>query len=1533
MCCCTTKSYRHIKQFILETMEPNRWAAQSIKVSYNRLNATWNIEGSSVDSYSLKATTTFGTKRKNFYEILRCSLNLQAVKVVDYIEDVDGKKKAVPNVKETRLAQDKQQQIETTFKDWIYRDPVRRRRLVDYYNTHYNNLRPREYDGSFLRFPGMSPEISLRPHQRNVVARILFGGNTLVAHSVGAGKTMVMGAAAMEKKRLGLCNKTLIIVPNHLTEQMGSELLSLYPNANILVATKRDFEKDRRKLFCSRIATGNYDIVIMGHSQFSRIPLSIERQQKFLQDEIERYTQEIASAKKEKSGQDLSVKQMEATKKRLQSHLEELMDSPKDDVVTFEQLGVDSLMVDEAHEFKNLAVTTKMQNVAGISTSESQKATDLLMKCQYLDEITGGRGLVFCTGTPISNSPVELYTMMRYLQASTLRAHDLLSFDAWAANFGQTTTSIELAPEGTGYRSKTRFSRFFNLPELISMWKLATDVQTSDMLNLQVPDLEGGKATAVMCPPTELQKESIQALGERAEKVRAGNVDPHTDNMLKITTDGRKLALDQRLLNPLLPDVPENKATACASKVFEIWQNTMATQSTQLIFSDLATPSTGEWNVYDDIRDKLIAKGIPKEQIAFIHDANTDAKKATLFAKVRAGKVRILMGSTQKMGAGTNVQTKLIALHHLDVPWRPSDIEQREGRILRQGNENPSVQIYRYATEGSFDAYSWQLIENKQKFISQIMTSKSPARSCQDLDEVALSYAEIKALCAGNPLIKEKMELDNEVARLSTLRSSHMSQIFELQDKIAIGYPASIQKVEESLDAVSKDIDVYRANSRFNPDGSEKFSAIVMGTTYTERKAADAALRDALQGATAGDVIIGQYRGFNIHAYYDAKAVSFMGYLQGEQKYNFEFNPKENFSSFRHLLEKLSDTQALDQERFTILNKNLEDAKEAVNQPFAYEKEFQTKLARLNELNTILATAVIELLNRQPLAVRDVKAGHGQHGDAHFMEPEEVKRVYQEIQQGHETQPAMLVGASKSTWLVDTSDQSVLMVAPPGAGKSTSLYIPTITYNARVNLRTHDAQGIGQGASMVLVSVKDDLYTITGAELKKCGYRVLKLDLRNVFCSCHFNLLYRVNIEIDAWRKEQDAKQRAVHYATAERYAKVIASAIIGNTGSVNSGDSSEYFNETARGLITGLVLLVSQYGHDGERHIVSVFNLIVELAGADNPEKGNTVQKSRLAAMLEGVTDRRIKGYISTTTSADIRTTLNIVSSALSKLLKFVDAELEQLICTHDNDLDAEQFIERPTAIFLIAPDENETRHFLASLFVRFLTDDLIALAERQGGHCPRPFYYFLDEFGNFPAIPGVTSLFSAIRSRGGRILVAVQSYSQFLLKYDKNVTEIIKDNCQILLNTFVSPSAQDTATSISKMLGDETILTGSSSRSDGKTTSSHQLMGRPLMSPAQMVRIQRDTWIVEKAGYAPMKTHLEGYWKYLSLAPQEQDSTGENDYLEIKLLSTESLRQALGSAPARPHAPSAATREPRRKLGASRREAAALYPGKFNP
>lgn len=696
-----------VRQFVLELMQPNAWVAQHIQVHYEPVTARWSVTGGRMDSVNVRATATYGTKRRSFYDLLQSSLNMQPARVDDYVEEPDGKKRAVPNVKETRLAQDKQKQIEAAFRDWIFKDPDRRRRLTAYYNEHYNNLRPREYDGSFLTFPGMNPEITLRPHQRNAVARILFGGNTLVAHAVGAGKTIVMGAAAMEKKRLGLCSKTMIVVPNHLTEQIGSELLTLYPNANILVAAKRDFEKDRRKLFCSRIATGNYDIVILGHSQFTRLPLSDERQQQFLRDEIEQFTEVINAAKKERTGQELTVKQLERAKKSLESRLEKLMDAPKDDAVTFEELGVDSLMVDEAHQFKNLAVQTKMQNVSGITTAESRKATDLLMKCQYLDEITGGKGVVFCTGTPISNSAAELYTMMRYIQADTLREHGLYAFDAWAANFGETVSAMELAPEGTGYRMKTRFARFNNLPELISMWKLAADVQTADMLKLEVPELEGGKPTVIMCPPTELQKHTIQALGERAEAVRAGSVDPHMDNMLKITTDGRKLALDQRLLNPALPDDPGSKANACADKVYEIWAQTRERRSTQLIFSDLATSGTGAWNVYDDIRDKLIARGVPKEEIAYIHDANTDAKKAALFARVRAGKVRVLLGSTQKMGAGTNVQTKLIALHHLDVPWRPSDIEQREGRILRQGNENKRVQIFRYATEGSFDAYSW----------------------------------------------------------------------------------------------------------------------------------------------------------------------------------------------------------------------------------------------------------------------------------------------------------------------------------------------------------------------------------------------------------------------------------------------------------------------------------------------------------------------------------------------------------------------------------------------------------------------------------------------------------------------------------------------------------------------------------------------------------------------------------------------------------------------------------------------------------
>lgn len=945
-----------VRQFVLELMQPNAWVAQHIQVHYEPVTASWSVTGGRMDSVNVRATATYGTKRRSFYDLLQSSLNMQPARVDDYVEEPDGKKRAVPNVKETRLAQDKQKQIEAAFRDWLFKDPDRRRRLAAYYNEHYNNLRPREYDGSFLTFPGMNPEITLRPHQRNAVARILFGGNTLVAHAVGAGKTIVMGAAAMEKKRLGLCSKTMIVVPNHLTEQIGSELLTLYPNANILVAAKRDFEKDRRKLFCSRIATGNYDIVILGHSQFTRLPLSDERQQQFLRDEIEQFTEVINAAKKERTGQELSVKQLERAKKSLESRLEKLMDAPKDDAVTFEELGVDSLMVDEAHQFKNLAVQTKMQNVSGITTAESRKATDLLMKCQYLDEITDGKGVVFCTGTPISNSAAELYTMMRYIQADTLREHGLYAFDAWAANFGETVSAMELAPEGTGYRMKTRFARFNNLPELISMWKLAADVQTADMLKLEVPELEGGKPTVIMCPPTELQKHTIQALGERAEAVRAGSVDPHMDNMLKITTDGRKLALDQRLLNPALPDDPGSKANACADKVYEIWAQTREQRSTQLIFSDLATPGTGAWNVYDDIRDKLIARGVPKEEIAYIHDANTDAKKAALFARVRAGKVRVLLGSTQKMGAGTNVQTKLIALHHLDVPWRPSDIEQREGRILRQGNENKRVQIFRYATEGSFDAYSWQLIENKQRYISQIMTSKTPARSCEALDEATLTYAEVKALCAGNPLIKEKMDLDNEVARLSTLRIAHNAQIYELQDLVSIGYPAAIRRIGQELDALRQDAALFQSSLRKDDKGNEMFSAVIQGVTYTKRADADAALLDACKAAAAGagEKKIGRYCGFDICVGYDPKSIGFAGYLQGGQRYRIELNPKQNFSSFRAVLENISAQIPVKIAAREEIEKNIESAKEAAKQPFAYEEEFQTKLARLNELNILL---------------------------------------------------------------------------------------------------------------------------------------------------------------------------------------------------------------------------------------------------------------------------------------------------------------------------------------------------------------------------------------------------------------------------------------------------------------------------------------------------------------------------------------------------------------------------------------------------
>lgn len=682
----------------------------------------------------------------------------------------------------TQAAQEKQRQICEQFQDWIFKEPERRQRLVAIYNEKFNALRPREYDGSHLKFPGMNPEITLRPHQLNAIAHVLYGNNVLLAHEVGAGKTYEMVASAMEKKRLGLCSKTLIVVPNHLTEQMASEALLLYPNAEILVAKKTDFKKENRKKFCARIATGNYDIIVIGHSQFEKIPLSAERQQMYLQRQIDDVIDQIALLKSSRA-ENFTIKQMERTRKQLKKKLDKLNDQQrKDDVVTFEDLGVDSLMVDEAHYFKNAMIATKMRNVAGISQTESQKSSDMLMKCMYLDEVTGGHGIVFATGTPISNSMTEMYVMMRYLQRGLLEKEGLLNFDSWASTFGESITAIELNPTGTGYRTKTRFARFYNLPELMSLFKMSADIQTADMLHLPVPELVGGKPTNVVLQPSEVQKRMVKGLADRAEKVRSGKVQPTEDNMLRITNDGRKLALDQRLMNPLLPDDPGSKANACVDKVYEIWEKTKEQRSTQMIFCDLSTPKEDGFDVYNDVRDKLVAKGIPKEEVQFIHDADTETKKAELFGKVRNGTVRVLMGSTQKMGAGTNVQTRLIALHHLDCPWRPADIAQRNGRMVRQGNLNKEVSIFIYVTESTFDSYSWQLVENKQKFISQIMTSKSPARSCEDLDEAALTYAEVKALAAGNPMIKEKMDLDIQVARLRTLKAAYTSQHYRLED-------------------------------------------------------------------------------------------------------------------------------------------------------------------------------------------------------------------------------------------------------------------------------------------------------------------------------------------------------------------------------------------------------------------------------------------------------------------------------------------------------------------------------------------------------------------------------------------------------------------------------------------------------------------------------------------------------------------------------------------------------------------------------
>lgn len=848
--------------------------------------------------------------------------------------------------------------IKDKFEEWIFKEPQRRQALVSLYNSKFNCIRPREYDGSNLRFPGMNPEITLRPHQRNAIAHVLYGNNVLLAHEVGAGKTFEMVASAMEKKRLGLCNKTLIVVPNHLTEQMASEALLLYPNAEILVARKTDFEKANRKKFCARIATGNFDIIVIGHSQFEKIPLSDERQKTYLQKQIDDVVAQTAALKAQRA-ENFTIKQMERMKKQLQRKLDKLNDqSRKDDVITFEELGVDSLMVDEAHYFKNAMVTTKITRVAGISQTESQKASDMYMKCMYMDELTGGHGIVFATGTPISNSMTEMYIMMRYLQYGLLEQEGLLNFDAWASTFGESVTAIELAPEGNGYRSKTRFAKFYNLPELMNMFKQCADIQTADMLKLPVPEITGGKPTIVKLPPSELQRQMVAALGERAEAVRNRLVAPNEDNMLRITNDGRKLALDQRLMNPLLPDDPDSKANACVERVFTIWEKTKAQRSTQMIFCDLSTPRADGFDVYNDIRDKLVARGIPKEEVQFIHDADTEAKKAELFGKVRSGAVRVLMGSTQKMGAGTNVQTRLCALHHLDCPWRPADIAQRNGRMVRQGNMNKEVSIFIYITESTFDAYSYQLVENKQKFISQIMTSKSPARSCEDLDEAALSYAEVKALAAGNPMIKEKMDLDIQVARLRTLKAAYNSQHYRLEDAVTGIFLREIRGTECRIQAFEKDMQTAKDSQSYDKDGKLIFSIELDGTTYDKREDAGKALLGLVGAAVRADhpVLVGHYVGFEVTVAYVPLSKVFVAHLVGQATHTTELGSDAagNMVRLQNVVAALPQEVSGLRNNLQQLRVQLDSAKEELQQPFLQEQELNDKSARLAELDALL---------------------------------------------------------------------------------------------------------------------------------------------------------------------------------------------------------------------------------------------------------------------------------------------------------------------------------------------------------------------------------------------------------------------------------------------------------------------------------------------------------------------------------------------------------------------------------------------------
>ena len=942
-----------IQKFMTETFQIPYYLRHAVKVRYSPYTAEWRVEGKTATGRGdIISSETYGTSRANAYKILEETLNLKDVRIYDTIEDAEGKPKRVLNKRETMLAQQKQQVIKDSFANWVWQDPQRRIALVRQYNELFNSTRPREYDGSHIKFVGMNPEITLREHQRNAIAHVLYGGNTLLAHEVGAGKTYEMAASAMEAKRLGLCQKSLFVVPNHLTEQWASEFLNLYPNAKLLVARRKDFETANRKKFCARIATGDYDAVIVGHSQFERIPLSFERQERIIQEQIDETLAAINELKAH-AGENFSIKQMEKTRKTLETKLEKLRsDERKDDVVTFEQLGVDRLFVDESHAFKNLFVTTKMRNVAGLSTSEAQKSSDMFGKCRYLDEITGGRGVVFATGTPVSNSMTELYTVMRYLQYSILQQKKLTHFDCWASTFGETTTAIELAPEGTGYRARTRFAKFFNLPELMSMFKEVADIKTSDQLHLPVPE---AKFETVVAKPSEIQKEMVQELSKRAARIHSGTVDASVDNMLCVTNDGRKIGLDVRLMNPMLPDDPNSKLNVCVQNVLKIWEEGKDQKLTRLLFCDLSTPKNdGNFNVYDDIRKKLVAAGVPENEIEFIHNADTEAKKAALFSKVRSGDVRVLLGSTAKMGAGTNVQSRLVAVHHLDVGWKPSDMTQRNGRIIRQGNMNKEVKVFNYVTEGTFDAYLWQTLENKQRFISQIMTSKSPVRSCEDVDEQALSYAEIKALCAGNPLIKEKMDLDVQVAKLKVLKADHQSQKFRLQDKLLTKFPADIQETNAYIAGVKADAELAAAH----PQEKDGFCGMtIKGVTYDEKKTAGERLVLACSELpNAEEKVIGSYRGFELFLRFDAFRTEYQALLKGQRKYTVPLGTDTlgNIIRLDNSLNNFPERINSAENELATLHQQQEAAQIEVEKPFPQEEELAEKSARLAELNAQL---------------------------------------------------------------------------------------------------------------------------------------------------------------------------------------------------------------------------------------------------------------------------------------------------------------------------------------------------------------------------------------------------------------------------------------------------------------------------------------------------------------------------------------------------------------------------------------------------